>query len=839
MKLNKLLILALLNTLAFSSTGQSLDFEKIFSNELDYVNPKQYSIGGIEVTGVQFLDPNAVVSLTNLQVGDVISVPGEEISSAIKKLWDQGLVGDAQVTIKKIEGNVIFLEFKLKERPRLSSFEYKGVTKAQKEDIEGKINLSKGRIVTDALISNAKRKVKEHFLEKGYLNTEVTVVAKNDSLLSNHVRLLITVNKNKKVKVRHIRFVGVEEVKVKKLKKSMKKTKEKKIANILTSSKFIRKEYEADKVNIINYYNAKGFRDATIVKDSVIKVKKKRVDIVLYIEEGKKYYFRNITWKGNYLYQDKVLADILNIKKGDVYNRETLDSKLSFNPNGPDISSLYLDNGYLFFSVDPVEVLVENDSIDLEMRIYEGGQATIKNITIAGNTKTHDHVILRELRTVPGEKFSRADIIRTQRELATMGYFDNEQIGINPVPDPRTETVDIHYTVAEKPSDQIELSGGWGGAYGFVGTLGVVFNNFSLKNIAHTKTWSPLPAGDGQRLSVRFQANGRQYQSYSMSFTEPWLGGRKPNALTFSLSKSVQHNIARTGEVTGRMSVNGVNVSLGKRLKWPDDYFTATYSIGFTEYNLKNFPFYSAGLGYSTGKTTSFTLGYAIARNSLNDFQFPTRGSSVSLAVSATPPYSAFNGIDYSNTSLDATVRYRYMEYHKWMFDNSWFTTIVPGKKRNLVWNVRAHMGFIGAYNPSTGIGPFERFIMGGSGLSGFNYVLGYDVIGLRGYQDNSIGGKGGVAFTKFVSEIRYPIMNSPAFSLFILGFFEAGNNWYNYQDYSLSQLYRSAGFGAKIFMPAFGLLGIDWGVPFDEVPGSPNPLHKSKVTFTIGQQIR
>jgi len=818
--------------------GQSIDFGSTFSKELDYVTPKEYTIGGIDVTGIQFLDPSAVVSLTNLKIGDVISIPGDELSSAIKKLWDQGLVGDVEVKIKKIEGNLVFLEFVLTERPRLSSFEYKGVTKAQKEDIEGKLSLSKGRIVTDALISNTKKKIKEHFLEKAYLNTVVTVVPENDSSLSNHVILKITVDKKTRVKVRKINFIGVEEVDIRKLKKTMKKTKEKKLINIFTSAKFIRKEYENDKTSIINYFNAKGYRDAVIVKDSVYKVSKKRVNIDITIREGGKYYFRDIKWKGNYLYPDKVLQDILNIDKGDIYNREALDTKLSYNPNGPDISSLYLDNGYLFFSVEPVEVLVENDSIDIEMRIYEGGQATIKNITITGNTKTHDHVILRELRTVPGDKFSRSDIIRTQRELATMGYFDNEKIGINPVPDPRTETVDIHYSVVEKPSDQIELSGGWGGAFGFVGTLGVVFNNFSLRNITQPKTWSPLPAGDGQRVSIRFQANGRQFQSYSMSFTEPWLGGRKPNAFTVSLSKSVQHNIVNS-EVTGKMGVSGVTVSLGKRLKWPDDYFSATYTAAFLEYNLSNFPFYSTGIGYSTGKTTSFSLGYTIARNSLNDFQFPTRGSNIALALTATPPYSSFNGVDYGDKDLPAEVRYRFMEYYKVMFDNSWFTTIVPGKKRNLVWNLRAHMGFIGSYNKTTGIGPFERFIMGGSGLSGFNYVLGYDVIGLRGYPDNSIGGKGGVTYTKFVSEIRYPIMNSPAFSLFILGFFEAGNNWYNYQDVSLSQLYRSAGVGARVFMPAFGLLGIDWGMPLDDVPGYPNPNYKARVTFTIGQQIR
>ena len=819
--------------------GQSIDFGSTFSTEVDYSTPKDYTIGGIEITGVKFLDPSAVISLTNLKVGDVISIPGDDISNAIKKLWDQGLVGDVEVQIQRIEGSVIFLEFKLTERPRLAEFEFHGISKAQREDIEGKVDVSRGRIVTDALVKNAQKKIREYFLEKGYLNAEVLIVPQKDTALQNHVILVVTVNKKAKVKVHRINFSGVEEIPVKKLKKKMKKTKEKTLLNIFASSKFIRKEYESDKNTLIEYYNSKGYRDANITRDSVYKYKKNRVNIDITIYEGKKYYFRNIIWKGNYLYTDKALGEILDVKKGDVYNYEALERKLNYNPNGPDISSLYLDNGYLFFSVDPVEVLVEGDSIDLEMRVYEGGQATIRNITIAGNTKTHDHVILREIRTLPGQKFSRADIIRTQRELATMNYFDNEQIGINPVPDPRTETVDIHYTVVEKPSDQIELSGGWGGYYGFVGTLGVVFNNFSLRNIRYPKTWSPLPSGDGQRLSIRFQANGRQYQSYSLSFTEPWLGGRKPNALTVSLSKSIQHRFGTNNETIGKLAVNGITVSLGKRLKWPDDYFTATYTASFLQYVLDNYPFYSTGIGYSTGRTTSISFNYTIARNSLNDFQFPTRGSNMSLGVSLTPPYSFFDGVDYSNKNLDPAVRYRFMEYHKWLFDNSWFATLVPGKKRNLVWNVRTHLGFISSYNPSTGIGPFERFIMGGSGLSGYNYVLGYDVIGLRGYQDNSIGGNGGVAFGKIVSEIRYPVMNSPAFSLFVLGFFEAGNNWYKYEDFTPSQLYRSAGFGARVFMPAFGLLGIDWGLPLDDVPGYPNPNRTSRVTFTIGQQIR
>jgi len=822
-----------------------------------YTNPEEYTIGGITFTGLTTLDGNALMAIAGLKVGDVIQIPGEDITNAIKKIWDQKLVGDVTASVTKIEGNKVYLNFHLQERPRVSQIEITGIKKSDKDEIKKKIDLHLGQIITDATIKNAKSKIKAYFIDKGFLKAKANITIKDDTARGNTVDIKIAVDKGKRVRIHRILIHGNEnpqrsdkEQKLfsdKKLKKKMKKTKEKRLYSILTTSKFIAEDFEKDKQAIIDYYNSLGFRDAKITKDTSYFVDDNKINIEITIDEGNKYYFRNITWQGNYIYPDKVLDTILNIKKGDVYNLAKLQTRLNYNPSGYDISSLYLDDGYLFFHVEPVEVSVENDSIDIEMRIYEGPQATIKNITISGNTKTHDRVILRELKTLPGQKFSRADLIRSQREIATLGFFDPEKIGINPVPNPTDGTVDINYSVVEKPSDQVQLSGGWGGSYGFVGTLGLVFNNFSIRNVPKFKTWAPLPSGDGQRLAINFQASGRQYQTYSLSFTEPWLGGKKPQSLSVSLTRSQINNIDPNSlKVEGHLRAQGVTVSFGKRLKWPDDYFALSYSASYMQYVFKNYGLGGLNqLGIDNTSANNLNFTATLSRNSLDDFTFPTRGSSISIMATLTPPYSVFNNKDYS--SISDAQKYKLVEYHKWMWDNSWFTTLIPGRKRSLVLNTRAHFGFIGGYTTKAGVGPFERFIMGGSGFSNFSYVLGSDYIGLRGYQDQSIlpqkvGGKvteGGVLFNKFVAEIRYPINLSPALSIIGLTFLEAGNTWNNFKDYNPFNLYRSAGVGARIMMPAFGMIGIDWGYRLDDVPGS-NPLKdRSHVTFVIGQQIR
>jgi outer membrane protein insertion porin family len=809
---------------------------KVQKIEIDYANPKTYEIGGIDISGIRFLDQNALIAITDLKVGDEIEVPGPKITNAIKKLWDQNLLGDIEVGISKIEGRYIFLEFILKEKPRLSKFQINGVKKGEADDVREKIQLIRGKIVSDALIRNTQNTIRKFFTEKGYLNADVKIVQRDDSTLSNSVILVININKKTKVKIKEIQLVGNNEVPRKTVLKKLKDTKEKNPWRIFKASRFIKSKFEADKERLIEYYNKNGYRDAQVVFDSVYAYDDKTVILQMQINEGQKYYFRNIEWKGNYLYNDDYLNSLLGIKKGDVYNMELLQRKLNYNPLGYDISSLYMDDGYLFFTVDPVEVSVEKDSIDVEIRINEGQQATINKVTVQGNTKTNDHVILRELKTVPGQKFSRADIIRTQRELAQLGYFDPEKIGINPVPNPADGTVDINYTLEEKPSDQIELSGGWGGFFGFVGTLGLSFNNFSIRKINKLNEWSPLPSGDGQRFAIRFQANGRAFQTYNISFTEPWFGGRKPTSFTFGLNRSVQRGFSgfTRSEVNSRLAINGFNVSIGKRLRWPDDYFTVLYSANVQQYDLFNYRFLSnSDFGVKPTKSNSFAFTTTLARNSINNPTFPTAGSSLSLAVTTTPPFSLFR--KDNNFSSDVE-RFKLIEYHKWMFDASWFTPIA----KNFVINTRSHFGFLGNFNQSMGITPFERFRLGGSGIAGFNFLLGYDIIGLRGYNDVAlstplIGGENaGVLFSKFVIEPRFAVSTNPAATIFVLGFLEGGNNWLSYKDYNPFNIYRSAGVGARIFMPAFGLIGVDFGKAFD----GPSSVHQV-FTFTIGQQIR
>ena len=801
--------------------------------------PKKYVLGGITVSGARYLDPNTLISLTGLRVGDAITVPGEEIGKSIRKLWAQGILGDVSVTIARTEGDKIFLDYNLKERPRLSKFTFAGIRKSQTEDLTKKITLIRGKVVTDALINNTRTQVRKFFVNKGYLDAKVNIVQVADSALSNSVALRIDVDKGSKIRIHDIAFEGNKAFSDRKLKGKLKKTKERKPYKFLTAGKFQRNEYEEDKKKLLEFYNAEGYRDAAIVSDTLMR-DDKGLALRIKVDEGPKYYFRHITWSGNYLYDDKTLANVLGIKSGSAYSKEILDKRLNYNPTGQDISSLYLNDGYLFFTIDPVETKVEGDSIDIEMRLNEGVQAHIKDINISGNTKTSDHVLRRTLRTLPGDKFNRELLIRSQREIATLGYFDPEKIGINPVPNQADGTVDINYTVVEKPSDQVTLSGGWGGYAGFIGTVGLVFNNFSLRKAGNFRNWTPVPAGDGQRLSLNVQANGVQYQAYSLSFTEPWLGGRRPNSLSFSLNHSVQ----RTGAALDASSdqfikVNSATVGLGRQLRVPDDYFTLSNSLSVSQYQTQN---YNLLPGFASGYATNITLNTTLSRNSIDNPTYTRRGSSLSLSVNLTPPYSLLNP-DHPNSS-------QLIEFHKWMFDASWFTPIV-GK---LVLNTRAHFGYLGSYNSNREIGPFERFKMGGAGLGyngGGNFLVGTDYVGLRGYDDPNqayaiptaqSGQSGGIAFNKYVLEMRYPVSLNPAATVYVLAFAEAGNAYDSYQNYNPYKLYRSAGVGARIFMSAFGLLGFDYGHGFDSViPATsttakqdPNHFH-----FIIGQQIR
>lgn len=864
--------------------------------EVNYANPKEYEIGDITVTGSEFLDQNALISISGLKVGDRIRIPGDAITGAIKKLWAQGIIGDVSISVVKVEEEKVFLNIDLKERPRLSRFTFEGVNKTQQSELKDKVKLIRGRILTDAILKNTELTVKKHFVEKGFLNTKVKIYQGKDSLVANSVKLRIVVDRNQRVRINRIVFEGNEAFTDAKLKGKLKNTNEhlrfhifrdigweiaglfkprrvkelvtntkdvsegdlKKYIhdnvklNIFKTSKFIRSEYEEDKEKLINFYNSRGYRDAMVVEDTVYHDGGNTIDIHIRVEEGTKYYFRDIIWSGNYVHNDKTLASILGVEKGDVYDMELINKRLNYNPSGADISSLYMDDGYLFFSVNPVEIRVEGDSIDVEMRIYEGTQATINKVIVRGNDRTNDHVILREIRTLPGQKFSRSDLIRTQRELSQLGYFNPETIGINPIPNPATGTVDIEYSLEERPSDQIELSGGWGGMFGFVGTLGLVFNNFSVRNIPNFDKWRPLPVGDGQRLALRMQATGPRFQNYSLTFTEPWLGGRRPNALTVNLNHSVNRDMNMfTNESFGSLKVSGATVSLGRRVRWPDDFFTVSNSLSFMHYTLDRYRFVNFGFEEGTGNANNIAFNNTIARNSIDNPMYPRQGYSISLSTSFTPPYSLFRKGDPSELPL--SERFKWMEYHKWMFDGSFFLKIVD----KLVLNSRAHMGFIGSYDSRMGVGPFERFYLGGDGIAAMGmqgWILGQEIIGLRGYQNQWVtpphynptrnqqisGGEvaGGTIYNKFVFELRYPISLNPAATIYGLAFMEGGNNWNNFHEFNPQKLYKSAGIGARIFMPAFGLIGVDWGYGFDTLPGQTKPSG-AQFHFTIGQQIR
>lgn len=862
-------------------------------SNLNYANPAEYYIAGIEVTGLSILDKNAMISLTGLKVGDKIKIPGEAITSAIRKLWKHGLVGDVSISVEKIEGENVWLIITLSERPRLTNFYFTGIRKGHESSLKEELTLIRGKIVNDAMLRNTELAVKKFFVKKGYLNTEVKIVQERDTLNRDGIRLKINVNPKSKVKINKISIEGNDQVADAKIKGKMKGTHEyarfvlhrtllqeiltfkpraffgsshdvswKEVKefvndniklNVLKGSKFIQQDYEDDKKNVISFYNSKGYRDAEIMVDSVYDFDQSSINIDMHIVEGPKYHFRNIIWTGNYLHTEKTLNGILGIKKGDVYNRELIDKKLTFNPKGPDISGLYMDDGYLFFRINPVEVAVEGDSIDVEMRIYEGDQATINEVTITGNDRTSDHVIRRELSTIPGQKFRRSDIIRTQQRLGQLGFFNATNIGQNLVPNPANSTVDIEWILEEQSNDQIELSGGWGGYYGFVGTLGLTFNNFSLRNVPHLKKWKPLPVGDGQRLSLKVTANGRSFQNYGISFTEPWLGGRKPQSLTVSFNKSVSryadvtYGATNLTDLNASLSVDNISVGLGRVLEWPDNYFTLFTTLGYTRYTVKNAPRY--GLGCANCSSHAVTLNATIARNSIDNPMYPSQGSSISLSGTFTPPYTAWK--DLENASQEE--QNEYVEYYKIMFDTKYYIPL--DRKNKFVIEAKAHFGFLGAYSTEIGVGPFERFFLGGDGLAGGvgSFVLGQEVVGLRGYQNNQItppynivdaigqnGVKGGVVYDKFGIEVRYPVTTGNAATIYAFTFAEAGNNWYNYEDFNPFEMYKAAGFGARIFMPAFGLIGLNWAYGFDPFPlGSSNSRSGPQFHFTIGNQIR
>lgn len=796
---------------------------------IDFSNPRTYTIGGITVSGIKYLDEGVLKTLSGLSVGDNIKIPGEKISDAIENLWKQNLLSDIKIEYTRIEGNTIFLNLALQELPRMSKFSFTGVSKSEADKLREKINLVTGKIVNENLLKTTAYEIKGFFKEKGYFNVQVDIDVTDDTTSTNTQTLLININKNKRVKIHEVIFKGTTAINEAKLKKYLKNTKEKHWYKIFSSSKFIEESFEEDKKRVIDKYREKGYRDAKITFDTLYAHDENTINIEITISEGQKYYFRNITWIGNSKYSTQLLTQLLGIKKGDVYNQARLDEGLFMSQSGRDVTSLYMDDGYLFFQVNPVEVRVENDSIDIEMRIYEGKQATVDKVTVTGNSKTNDKVVMREIRTKPGELFSRNDIIRTQRELAQLGYFDPEKLNVTPKPNPVEGTVDIEYIVEEKPSDQVELSGGWGAGM-IVGTLGVSFNNFSASNIFKKGTWSPLPTGDGQRLSLRAQTNGSRYQSYNISFTEPWLGGRKPNSLSLSYNHTIQTN-GSTNEVTrSSMTIDGVSVGLGKRLKWPDDYFSIYYEVRYEYYSMRNF---SSAFLFSDGISHNLSFQTTLSRNSVDAPIYPRKGTNMAFTVQFTPPYSLYNGKDYSNATDQE--KYKFIEYHKWKFTTSWFFPIAGNK---LVLASKATFGFLGFYNEDIGQSPFERYFLGGDGLSGYS-LDGREVIAHRGYSNASLSpAVGGSIYDKFSMELRFPVSLNPNATLYALGFFEAGYSWLRFKDFNPFQVKRAAGFGVRIFLPMFGLLGLDWGYGFDRSYVDPPSVksHGPEFQFTLGQ---
>lgn len=897
MKRSILLLLCLiwsLSALAQIRLGQSryASPKPINILELNYAKPQKFRIAGIKAVGLSTLDEVAIISLSGLKVDDRIEVPGDAISGALKKLWGQGIIGDVKILVTKIEGEDIYLLLDLTERPRFSRVEFSGINKTQEGELRDKVNI-RGRVVRDDVLNTAKRNIEKYYLDKGYLNTEVKIIQDRDTTLPNSVKLRFDIDPKAKVKINEIAIYGNEEISDRAIKGKLKKTKEhariaifkdiysrildadaKSIStsifntqeaseeqvnqyihknfklNFFNGSKFIPKEYRSDKEKAITFYNSKGFRDAKILEDSVYDFTENKINIDISLEEGRKYYYRNITFTGNYIHEDEVLLAKLGIQKGDVYDKEKLDKRLNYDPQkGDDVSSLYQDNGYLFFSIDPVEINVSGDSIDLEMRIFEGPQVTVNSVGIKGNDRTSDHVVMREIRILPGQKFNRSLLVRTIRELSTLGYFDPEKINPDLRPNFESATVDITFELEERPNDQIELSGGWGGFFGFVGTVGLVFNNFSIKNIGDFSKWDPLPVGDGQKLSLRVQANGQAFQNYSLSLSEPWFGGKKPNSLSFAFNHSVQRQVdyfnqAGGGDL-GSFKITGVTLGLSRRITWPDDYFSISNSLQFQNYEFNQFGT-SFGLSYATGNSKSVVLNTTIARNNVDNTIYPRQGSNIILSMNLTPPYASLNN-NLNEESQDQD-KYKWLEYHKWMFDASFYTPVFGSPK--WVASARAHMGFLGSYGNKLGIIPLERFVMGGDGMNFNNFALGQEIIGLRGYENQSITpGRntrgtanpdpyGGVVYNKYVMELRFLVSPNPSATIFLLTFAEAGNNWGDYKDFNPYNLNKSAGVGARIFMPAFGLLGVDWGYGFDPIPGT---LQRSgpKFHFTIGQQFR
>lgn len=810
---------------------------------LDYEHPKQYIINKVKVSGIKYLDPEVVASMSGLTKGDTIMIPSDYLSSTLKTMWNQRIYSDVQILTEPV-GDSVNIEIVLRERPRVYDWKIEGVRKGQMSELLETLKLKKGSELSDFVLNSSKDAIRKYFAEKGFYNADVSVRLENDTTLENVVNVFFVVDRKNRVKIGKIDFEGNTALSDRQLRRSFKKTHQKSI-NIFKGAKYKEKDYEEDKENLIDFYNSRGYRNATILSDSVYRINDKRLGIALKVDEGNKFYYRNVSWTGNSVYETRQLNDMLGISKGETYDKKTLHKRLGIGKHADyedmsSISSLYQNNGYLFSSIDPGEVVVGEDSIDINVKIFEGKQAKINEVKISGNHRVNDRVIRRELYVRPGELYNRALLMQTIRQLNQMQHFDPEKTspGIDLVPN-SNELVDISFPLEEVASDKFEISGGWGSNM-FVGSVGVQLNNVSLKNFFKGSEWRPYPHGQNQQLAIRGQTNGSYYKAISLNFTEPWLGGKKPNSLTVGLYYSDETDAYYAWQSGNRhFRTIGVSVGIGRRLSWPDRYFTIYNEISYQAYNLKDWSSFLV----TNGTSNIFALKTVLARNSVDSPIYPRTGSEFSLSLTLTPPYSLFQkNVDYADPNLPDYKRYKWIEYHKWQFKAQWYYPLTNNNK--LVLMARAEMGYLGSYNKNKP-SPFEGFDVGGDGMSGYN-VYGVEIVGLRGYENSALtpytytaDGRADYAraYNKYTMEIRYPFILKPSSTIYGLVFAEGGNAFKSWKEFDPFLIKRSIGVGARIYLPIVGMLGIDWGYGFDKAVGQ-TERSGNQVHFIIGTQF-
>lgn len=819
--------------------------------DFGYDAPREYELGPIRVIGADNYDHQAIKLIAGLRQGQKVMIPGQSITNAIKNLWAEGIFSNISIYAEKEIAGVLYLVIELSPRPKLSKFKFKGISRREADKIREEISLYAGKTITENLVFQTTGKIKGYFREKGFYETKVQINREKDTLINDSELFLIDISKGQRIGIKKIEITGNNSVPSWKLKMAMKDTKAKLFFRFWKRSKLTESSFDRDKQAMMEKFNKVGLRDAMITEDTIIKLDAKNLLIRIKIQEGEKYYFGSFDWIGNTKYRSTFLDSLIGIKKGDVYNKTLLEQRLNGSPDERDIRSLYMNRGHLFFNLIALETNVTNNEINHQVRILEGKEARIGDVSIRGNSKTNDKVILREIRTKPGDIFNKSDIMRTQRELAQLGFFNEQAFQVNPIPNPANGTVDIEYVVEEKSSDQIELSGGYGGAGlttrgGVIGTLGLTFNNFSTRNFFKKEAWSPLPGGDGQRLSIRAQTSGRFYQGYNFSFTEPWLGGKKPNSLSFWVNHTAlsSSGTLRTDPNYTGVGITGVGIGLGRRKKWPDDYFSAYYELGYQYYDVvKDFRFPLIESGYAN----DISFKYVLTRSSVSSPIYPQSGSNFSFTAKATLPYSYFDGVDYKNANT--AERIKYLEYYKFKLTGEWFLPVSPDKK--LVLMSRFGFGFMGAYNQEKGVTPFDRFVMGGSGLTGVGQIGGREIIAMRGYEDQTVSSDGGdPLISKYTLEMRYPISLNPSATFYALTFLEAGNTFPTFQKFNPFNVKRAAGVGIRVFLPMFGMLGLDYGLGFDQLDNWSNGYGKAsdqsvkqkgfypKLSFTIGMNL-